>query len=116
MENAWTQEIRDADPYETYVMINSATADKKGLRDGDRVVIASRYGRTEGRLKVSELIHPEVLGIPGNYGGKSTPFLNPVNSDAAWFNALLFAEEEQALDPITAGIECAPRVKIYGIK
>ncbi|MBW2208963.1 MAG: molybdopterin-dependent oxidoreductase [Deltaproteobacteria bacterium] len=113
LENAWVKEIRDNDPYETYVMINAETAAKKGLNDGDSVCIESRYGRTEGKLRVSELIHPEVLGIPGNYGGWSRSFLNPVNSEAAWYNALLTVDEEHTLDPITAGIENAPRVKIY---
>ena len=112
LENVWVKEIRDADPYETYVLINSETAKKKGLADGDRVCLESRYGKTEGKIRVSELIHPEVVGIPGNYGGEHRPFLNPVTSDAAWFNALLSSNEEHSLDPIAAGIENAPRVKI----
>jgi anaerobic selenocysteine-containing dehydrogenase len=115
LENAWLQEIRDADPYETFIMINSETAVNKGLSDGEKVCVESRYGKTEGRIRVSELIHPEVIGIPGNYGGASTPFLNPVNSEAAWFNALLSSNEGHALDPITAGIENTPRVKIYRV-
>jgi len=112
LENAWLKELRDQDPYETYVMINAETAARKGLKDGDRVIVESRYGKTEGRVKSSELIHPEVVGIPGNYGGRSTSFLNPVSSEGAWFNALLSSRENRALDPITAGIENAPRVKV----
>jgi anaerobic selenocysteine-containing dehydrogenase len=112
LENAWLKELRDQDPYETYVMINAETAARKGLKDGDGVIVESRYGKTEGRVKASELIHPEVVGIPGNYGGRSTPFLNPVSSEGAWFNALLSSRENRALDPITAGIENAPRVKV----
>ncbi|MFC1862966.1 molybdopterin-dependent oxidoreductase [Thermodesulfobacteriota bacterium] len=116
MENAWIKEVRDNDPYETFIMINYETAQRKGLSDDDRVCIESRYGKAEGKIRVSQLIHPEVLGIPGNYGGKSSSFLNPVNSDGAWFNALLTADEEHHLDPITAGIENAPRVKITKIE
>jgi anaerobic selenocysteine-containing dehydrogenase len=112
LENAWLKELRDQDPYETCVVINKETAARKGMKDGDRVIVESRWGKTEGRVKASELIHPEVVGIPGNYGGPSTPFLNPVSSEAAWFNALLSSRENNALDPITAGIENAPRVKI----
>jgi len=116
MENAWIKEIRESDPYETFIMINIETAKKKGLEDGDLVCLESRYGKTEGRLRLTELIHPEVLGISGNYGGKRSPFLNPVVSDGAWFNTLLAADEEQHLDPITAGIENAPKVKIFKIE
>ncbi|MBW1802650.1 MAG: molybdopterin-dependent oxidoreductase [Deltaproteobacteria bacterium] len=116
LENAWIKEIRDKDAYETYVMINAETAKNKGLQDEDRVCIESRYGKTEGKLRVSELIHPEVIGIPGNYGGKSASFLNPITSEAAWYNELLSSGEEHSLEPITAGIENAPKVKIYRIE
>ena len=116
IENAWIKEIRERDAYETYVMINAETAKNKGLKDEDRVCIESRYGKTEGKLRVSELIHPDVIGIPGNYGGKSASFLNPVTSEAAWYNALLSSEEAHSLDPITAGIENAPKVKIYKVE
>ncbi len=112
IENAWLKEIRESDPYETYVVINSETAKKKNLRDGDRVCLESRYGKTEGRLRLSELIHPEVLGVPGNYGGKRSRFLNPVSSDAAWYNVLLASDEEHHLEPISGGIENSPKVKL----
>ena len=116
LENSWIKEIRENDPYETYVIIHSETAQKKGIKDGDRVCLESKHGKTWGKARVSELIHPEVVGIPGNYGGKSCAFLNPVNSDAAWFNALLTADEEHSLDPITGGIENSPRIKISRVK
>jgi anaerobic selenocysteine-containing dehydrogenase len=116
IDNFWIKEIRESDPYETYVVINSETAQRKGLKDNDRICLESRYGKTTGTLRVSELIHPEVLGIPGNYGGNSSSFLNPMNSKAAWFNALLASDEEHHLDPISAGIENAPKVKLYKVK
>jgi anaerobic selenocysteine-containing dehydrogenase len=116
IENAWLKEIRESDPYETYVVINSETARKKNLRDGDRVCLESRYGKTEGRLRLSELIHPEVLGVPGNYGGKRSRFLNPVSSDAAWYNVLLASDEEHHLEPISGGIENSPKVKLSKVE
>jgi len=114
MANPWLNEIRESDRYETYILINSLTAAAKGLRDEQRVVVESRYGRTEGRLRVTELIHPEVLGIPGNYGGPGgKKWLNPVMVQGAWFNALITADEENHIDPITGGIEISPKVRIY---
>ncbi len=114
MGNAWLNEVRNRDRYETYIHINSKTAADKGLKDEQQVVVESRYGRTQGRLRVTELIHPEVLGIPGNYGGPGgKKFLNPLMPKGAWFNALLTADEENHIDPITGGIEISPKVKIY---
>ena len=70
-----------------------------------------RYGKTEGRLSVSELFHPDVVGIPGCYGlgarqsnplGRSGPNLN-----------LLLPMDDTCLDAVSAGLETAPRVKVY---
>jgi anaerobic selenocysteine-containing dehydrogenase len=115
MENAWLKEVREKDPYEMYVMMNSETARKKGLKEGTRVAVESRYGRTEGTLKLTELVHPEVVGIPGNYGGRKNKFLNPVNSEGAWYNPLLASDEEHHLEPISAGIENSVKVKVYPV-
>ena len=50
--------------------------------------------------------------MPGNYGGKRSRFLNPVSSDAAWYNVLLASDEEHHLEPISGGIENSPKVKL----
>jgi anaerobic selenocysteine-containing dehydrogenase len=114
MENAWINEVRENDRYETYIHINSKTACLKGLHDGQLVWVESRYGRTKGRLRTTALIHPEVLGMPGNYGGLGgKSWMNPVMTDGPWFNALLTADEQKHVDPITGGIEMAPKVKVY---
>ena len=68
-ENAWLAEIRDSDPYELYVWINAETARRKGFKDGDEVGIESPFGKVTGKLKVTQLMHPEVLGVPACSGG-----------------------------------------------
>ncbi len=85
-ENVWIDEIASGNPYLHRVMINSATAGAKGLTDGDRVSVESRWTQDEAVVKVTELVHPECLGIPGTLGhwardmvisgGKGTAFNN----------------------------------------
>ncbi len=66
--NAWLMEVVERDPYIGRIMINRRTARARGLDDGDRVCVESRYGRMYGTLKLTESIHPEVLGTVGCFG------------------------------------------------
>jgi molybdopterin-containing oxidoreductase family molybdopterin binding subunit len=51
------------------VGINAATAVRKGVRDGDRIVLETPDGRrAEGTARVSEGIHPDCLAVPGVLG------------------------------------------------
>jgi anaerobic selenocysteine-containing dehydrogenase len=112
--NVWLRETMSAwDPYEYAIWINSKTAAKKGIKDGDMVVVESRYGKTQGRVKVTELIHPDVLGFPAGHGAAS-PLANPITAEGPYFNALCNLDEKNvALDPLTAQVEEGPAVKVY---
>ncbi len=109
--NPWLGEISDKDPFDTGIFLNSATAKKKGLKHGDMVTIESRYGKTAGELKVTELLHPDAVGTPGCHG-LGTIQSNPVLRDGPHFNSLL-SLDEKTLDAVSAGQELSPRVKIY---
>ena len=112
--NVWLHEtMKTWDPYEYAVWVNSSTAAKKGIQDGDEIVIESRWGKTQGKVKVTELIHPDVVGIPSGHGAAS-PMANPITAEGAYFNALCNLDENNlALDPLTAQVEEGPAVKIY---
>ncbi|MHB1343819.1 MAG: molybdopterin-dependent oxidoreductase [Thermoleophilia bacterium] len=111
--NVWVQEYVEAnDPYEYRILINSATALEKGFADGEDVIVEAWHGgRTRGRLKLTELIFPEALGFPSNHGFKSRQ-RNPITHKGPHYNELLTGDEG-TIDPISAGIDRAPRVKIY---
>jgi anaerobic selenocysteine-containing dehydrogenase len=113
-ENAWLAEMRDYHPYELFIQMNPETARKKGLQDGDVVGVESRHGKVTGKLKVTQLIHPEVLGIPGCYGS-GTIKMSPDSRKGTHYNALLSGEEETLIDPISGSINISPKVKIYKI-
>ena len=90
-------------------------AKKKGLRDGDEVCVESRFGKATGKLKVTQLIHPEVLGIAGCYGS-GTYMMSPEALKGAHYNSLLSGEEETSMDPISGSITISPRVKLYKLE
>jgi len=109
--NPWLAEVYAKDPWESVILLNPATAERKGLRDGDQVAVESRYGKIEGRLRVSELFHPDAVGVGGSYG-LGTRQSNPLNRMGPHFNALL-SIDDITLDGVSAGQDTAPAVKIY---
>ena len=108
--NPWLAELYKADPFEAVVCLNSETARRKSLKDGDPVTVASRYGSLQVIVRVSELFHPDAVGISGGYGG-GNKHGNPLNRKGPNFNALL-TTDIKTLDGVSAGQETAPAVKI----
>lgn len=109
--NPWVAELCDQDRYESGVVLNASTAGRKGLKDGDMVVVESRYGKTEGRLNTTQLLHPDAVGIPGCFG-LGTKLANPLTRRGASWNSLL-PLDDKTFDAVSAGLESAPRVKVY---
>lgn len=112
--NVWLHEtMKTWDPYEYTVWINRATATKKGIKDGDMIVVESQWGKTQGPAKVTELIHPDVIGIPAGHGAASS-MANPITAEGAYHNGLGTLDEKNlAVDPLTAQIEEGFAVKVY---
>jgi len=62
--NDYLMEMKPDNP----LIINAATADKLGLKDGDDVWIESSFAKAKGTVQVSERIHPEVVALQHGYG------------------------------------------------
>ncbi len=114
-ENPFIDEISMANPYTYNVMLNSATARAKGLHDGDRVRIDSPHGTTEeATLRVTELIHPQCLGIPGMFGHWAAR-KTVANKKGASFNNLLPPPSAARVDVISGQVDSCVRVRITRI-
>jgi len=109
--NPWLAELYSKDPYEAVICLNPVTAQRKNIKDGDMVIIESRYGKIEGRVRVSELFHPDAVGVSGNYG-LGTLQSNPLNRIGPNFNTLL-SLDEKTFDGVSGGQDSAPRVKLH---
>ncbi len=51
--------------------MNTATAERLGLGDGDEVVVESPYGSIKAVLQVTKGIHPEVVGAQHGFGHRA---------------------------------------------
>ncbi len=112
--NPWLAEVSQEDPFDAGVFLNSATAKRKELKEGDVVAIESRYGKTTGRVRITELIHPDAVGIPGSHG-LGTIQSNPLNREGTNIN-VLYSLDERTLDAVSGGMELSPRVKLRKLK
>jgi anaerobic selenocysteine-containing dehydrogenase len=74
------------------MVINPATAERYGIRDGDLVWVESPHGRVQARAKVTTRIHPDVVGVQHGFGhtalgrlangrGTGDSLLRPTKSD-----------------------------------
>ena len=98
-------------PYTYNIVINTDTARRKGLKDGDIIEIESYNGqKIEGPIKTMEGCHPQVIAIAGTAGkwskGQPIAFGKGVN-----FDTLLFLDLEHA-DPTSLNLETSAKVRI----
>lgn len=113
LENPWLREVAEQfDPLAFDVCVNPKTAAARGLQNGDLVVVESEYGgKVQGRLKISELFHPEVVGIAGMYGHTSKQ-LSEMARRGIHYNSLMSSDPAD-IDPVSGGFDGAPRIKLY---
>ena len=62
--NDWLMEMKPDNP----LLINSSTASRLGLKDGDAIWIESPYAKAKGTVQVTERMHPEVVALQHGYG------------------------------------------------
>jgi anaerobic selenocysteine-containing dehydrogenase len=109
--NVWINELATGNPYTYNVMLNRVTAEQKGLRDGDRILIESRFAKGEGTLKITELIHPECIGIPGTLGHWARQ-LSVAKYKGTSFNNFLPAPSVDYIDTLSGQTDSCTRVRI----
>jgi anaerobic selenocysteine-containing dehydrogenase len=62
--------LRDVKPVPV-LDINASTARALDIEDGDKVIVESPYGRISLVARLTEGIHPRVVGVPHGWGGES---------------------------------------------
>jgi anaerobic selenocysteine-containing dehydrogenase len=93
------------------VLLNKATAEAKGLKDKDHVVVESQFGgKVEGEVRVTGLLHPEVVGFAGNFGHRA-PLMGKEARRGLNYNQLLSAADGE-FDPAIGAVDVSPAVKV----
>ena len=111
MENPWIDEMARIDPFSYRIAINAETGRRKGLRDDDVVFLETATGRrVTGRVKLTEGIHPEGVGIAACAGhwSKHQPI---AKGKGIFFNDLLEVDFEHS-SPVNLNLDLCAKVKV----
>ena len=111
MENPWLDEAAQIDPFSYTVALNADSGKARGLKDGGLVWIESETGRkVKGRVRLTQGIHPEGLGIAACAGHWANGM--PIAKDkGVFFNDLLELDWEHA-SPINLNLDLCAKVKV----
>jgi molybdopterin-containing oxidoreductase family molybdopterin binding subunit len=110
-ENPWLDEAGRLDPFSYTIAINAHTAKKKGLHDQQPVWVENERGRkVKGRVKLTQAIHPEALGMAGCAGhwGDGMPI---AKGKGVFFNELLEIDWDH-VSPVNLSLDLCARVKV----
>ena len=112
MENPWLDEAARIDPFSYTIAVNKGTGLKKGLRDGEVVWVESESGhKVQGKVHLTETIHPEGLGI-GGCAGHWSHHLPVAQGKGVFFNDLLEVDFEHC-NPVNLNLDLCVKVKVY---
>jgi len=85
-QNPILNRLGDSD--ENFLLINSATAKKMGIKNDDQVRIETRVGHAQGKARVTEGIRPDVVAVSYHYGHFSPGFPDYAKK-GIWINPAL---------------------------
>ena len=111
MQLPLVDEASRMNPYTYNIVINTDTATKKGLADGDIIEILSNHGkRIGGPVKTSQGVHPDVIAIAATAGhwvkGQPIAYKKGVHFDR------LVELDMEHVDPTNLNMETSVKVKI----
>jgi molybdopterin-containing oxidoreductase family molybdopterin binding subunit len=109
-QNPWLNDLAEHNPYAYKILINTETAERRKIKDGEQIWVESEAGKVKGEAKLTECIHPEVIGIAGVFGSwaKGKPV---AKGKGVHFNTLLPLSRER-IDPVSSGVDSCIRVKV----
>jgi anaerobic selenocysteine-containing dehydrogenase len=109
-ENPWLNEVSQSEPYSHFICLNPRTAAARNIVDGDAIWVESATGRrVQGRARLTEGVHPEVVAIADG-GGHWARGMPVAREQGAFFNALFSSDPEETH---TASPTVDPRVRVY---
>jgi len=114
MEQPWINEASMMNPYTYNITMNEETAKKKGLKDGDNIVVETITGRqVTGTLKTLQGSHPQTCSIAACSGhwAKGMPIAKGKGTN---FDNLLEIDLKHS-DPVSLNLETAARVRVMKI-
>jgi molybdopterin-containing oxidoreductase family molybdopterin binding subunit len=111
--NSWINEMLSDEAYGYNIEVNRRTAESKGIKSGDNVILVSPEGyEVKGRAVLVEGVHPQVVtSCCGCFGSKSK-FLPISRGRGVAFNNLYPTKDLGRYSTLSGGYDCTVRVKL----
>ena len=108
-ENPWIDELcEETNAYR--ILLNESVAKKKGIVDGDTVWLESPIAKVKATVKVTQCVHPEVVGVGGHFGHWA-PNMKVSRGKGVSFNALCHNDLEH-VDMISGALDQCVQVRV----
>ena len=109
-ENPWINEIcEQTNAYS--ILVNEGVAKAKGIGNGDSVWLESPVRKVRATARLTQCIHPEVVGVGGHFGHWS-PGMPIAQGKGVNFNGLLPTDLDH-IDMISTALDHCVEVKVY---
>ena len=109
-ENPWVDEICEATGAYS-ILLNAAVGKAKGIANGDMVWLESPVCKARAKVKLTECIHPEAVGVGGHFGHWS-PGMPVSRGKGVNFNSLLPTDLDH-VDMISTALDHCVEVRVY---
>lgn len=111
-QNPWVLDWNNKyNPFYNSICVNPVVAKAHGFKEGDIIVAESQFGKTQGKVHITETMHPKAIAIPGALG-RYVKTLGERTANQTCFNSLLNGSLGYC-NPIHGGLETTARVKVY---
>ena len=64
-ENAWIDDVITRNRLDYFIMVHPSAAEPQKIKDGDEIWVESEIAKIKGRVRVTECVHPKVVGFFG---------------------------------------------------
>ena len=109
-ENPWIDEIcQSTDAYN--ILLNEDVGKAQGIRDGDDVWLESPVQKVRAKVKLTQCIHPQAVGVGGHFGHCS-PGMPVARGKGVNFNSLLPTDIDH-IDMISTALDHCVEVRVY---
>jgi len=109
-ENPWIDEICERTGAYN-ILLNETVGKAKGIRNGDTVWLESPVAKVRAKVKLTQCIHPQAVGVGGHFGHWA-PGMPVARGKGVNFNALLPTDLDH-IDKISTALDHCVQVKVY---
>ncbi len=111
VQNPWVDDISRRNHLDYQILLHTSAAEKRGIKDGDMIWVESGTNRVKGKVRVTECVHPLVVGtfsILGQWAKDKTH----AKGKGVHFNSLIKFDWSM-VDTLSGQLDYCAKVKVY---